>query len=139
VDYVERERLDHEAGDPIAVHRVALFCVWNSQPLPKWAAGAVEAIIKKDMDDRPNRGKGNAAPAVAAFDWDRNSGWFEAIEFHKAMPRQYAGYRDEPFKPLGLKGAIEYLATVLPVHSEKALSRVYEREKARRRIPTEPR
>jgi len=55
-DFLETERQNHENGDPVAVHLVALFCLTNNRPVPEWAVPAVEAMVRNAMDNPPDRG-----------------------------------------------------------------------------------
>jgi len=84
--YEETERRNHENGDPVAVHQVALFCLTNNRPVPEWAVPAVEAMVRNDLDNAPDRGRGVVAPSVAAFRRQRDISIYEAVEIHRRWP-----------------------------------------------------
>jgi len=84
--YEETERRNHENGDPVAVHQVALFCLTNNWPVPEWAVPAVEAMVRNDLDNAPDRGRGVAAPSVAALRRQRDISIYEAVEIHRRWP-----------------------------------------------------
>lgn len=132
--YIEKMRAEFDDGSPIAIHEVALFCIWNNEPLPDWAKADVERIIRSDMDERPNRGRGIVVPAAAAYRWERDRGLYDTIQHLIGLPAWVAGLPGDG--EIGLQDALDYLASLQnkpgnPV-TAAGLRQAYYRERDRR-------
>jgi len=123
-DFLETERQNHANGDPVAVHLAALFCLTNNRPVPEWAVRAVEAMVRNDMDNAPDRGRGVAAPSVAAFRRQRDISIYEAVEIHRRWPGET------------LRSAQAYVQKVLKQENKRLAANhvvgAYQREAKRR-------
>lgn len=124
-------------GDPLAVHNVAIYCLWNGRVIPDWARAEIERMIRQDMEERPSRGKGVVAPAAAAIRRERDEGWFNAVEMLRGMPAQFVGRAGG--RPVTLREAVAEVARLASrtgrITTDAMVSRGYEREKRRRGIP----